>query len=226
MKPAYSLIFLALIAPTAFAAHDTCLSSRGRIKGDLESRCESLSFDGRVRTYRVYAPPGLHQPAPLLFVLHGGGGSGSNMELMTHRDFNRVADRDGVLVVYPDGVGRNWNDGRSDVRSEAMQKNVDDVGFLRALVRTLSARYRVDAKRVYSTGISNGGFMSLRLACDAADVFTAVAPVAANLSVDLGPRCKPSRPVSVAMLNGTEDPLVPWGGGTVGLWGVKRGEAV
>jgi polyhydroxybutyrate depolymerase len=225
MKFASALTLLALTASPAYAANTACLSSRGRIQGPLESQCESLNHDGRVRTYRLYVPSSLHEPAPLLLVLHGGGGSGSNMELMTHRGFNRVADRDGALVVYPDGVGRNWNDGRTDVRAKAMQEHVDDVGFLRALVRELSARYRLDAKRVYSTGISNGGFMSFRLACDAADVFAAVAPVAANLSVDLGPQCKPSRPVSVAMLNGTEDPLVPWKGGQVGLWGIKRGEA-
>jgi polyhydroxybutyrate depolymerase len=83
----------------------------------------------------------------------------------------------------------------------------------------------VDPKRIYSTGISNGGFMSFRLACEAADVFAAIAPVAANLSADLGPRCHPSRPVSVAMMNGTDDPLVPWAGGQVGRWGMKRGMA-
>jgi polyhydroxybutyrate depolymerase len=136
-----------------------------------------------------------------------------------------MADRDGALVVYPDGVGRNWNDGRSGVRSKAMEENVDDVGFFRALVRELSARYRVDAKRVYSTGISNGGFMSFRLACEAADVFAAIAPAASNLSDDIGPRCKPSRPVSVAIVNGTDDPIVPWAGGQVGPPGIKRGMA-
>ncbi len=222
---AWGVALLALAVSPVLTARDACLSSRGRVKGSLESRCESLDHDGRMRTYRLYVPAKLRAPAPLLFVLHGGGGSGSNMELITHRGFNRVADRDGVVVVYPDGVGRNWNDGRSGVRAQAMREHVDDVGFFRALVRELSARYRVDAKRIYSTGISNGGFMSFRLACEAADVFAAVAPVAANLSADLGPRCKPARPVSVAILNGTDDPLVPWGGGPVGLWGMKRGVA-
>src|SRR5262245_7308993 len=216
---------LAPSSPAIAAAKDTCLPNRGRIHGTLESRCESLTHEGRTRTYRVYVPQRLHDPAPLVFVLHGGGGSGANMELMTRQGFNRMADRDGALVVYPDGVGRNWNDGRSGLRSQAMEENVDDVGFFRTLVRNLSARYRVDAKRVYSTGISNGGFMSFRLACVAADVFAAIAPAASNLSEDIGPRCTPSRPVSVAILNGTEDPLVPWAGGQVGSLGIKRGMA-
>ena len=212
-------------ASRALAAKDACLANRGRIQGTLESHCESLTHDGRKRTYRLYAPQRLHEPAPLIFVLHGGGGSGANMELMTRQGFNRMADRDGAIVVYPDGVGGNWNDGRTGVRSKAMEENVDDVGFFRTLVHDVGGRYRVDPKRIYSTGISNGGFMSFRLACDAADVFAAIAPVAASLSEDLGPRCKPSRAVSVAMLNGTDDPLVPWGGGQVGMWGVKRGMA-
>jgi polyhydroxybutyrate depolymerase len=206
-------------------ARDACLSAFGRSHAKLESRCESLSHGGRVRTYQLYVPARLHEPAPLLFVLHGGGGSGANMALLSRQQFNRIADRDGALIVYPDGVGRNWNDGRSGVRAKAMEENVDDVGFLRALARELGTRYRIDPQRIYATGISNGGFMSFRLACDAADLVAAVAPVAANLSVDLGPRCAPSRPVSVAMLNGTDDPLVPWDGGKIGLKGFTRGMA-
>jgi polyhydroxybutyrate depolymerase len=228
MKPcAFGLIAVLLMASAspALAARDACLANRGRIQGTPESRCESLTHAGRQRTYRLYVPKRLHDPAPLIFVLHGGSGSGANMELMTRQGFNRMADRDGALVVYPDGVGRNWNDGRSGVRSQAMEENVDDVGFFRTLVHDLSARYHVDAKRVYSTGISNGGFMSFRLACDAADVFAAIAPAASNLSQDTGPHCKPSRPVSVAILNGTDDPIVPWAGGQVGALGIRRGLA-
>jgi polyhydroxybutyrate depolymerase len=212
-----------LVASSVVTAKDACLSARGRSHEKLETRCESLSHNGRARTYQLYVSTQLHEPAPLVLVLHGGGGSGANMALMSRQTFNRIADRDGIIVVYPDGVGRNWNDGRSGVRSPAMNENVDDVGFLRALVRELSARYRVDSKRIYSAGISNGGFMSFRLACEAADVFAAVAPVAATLSEDLGPRCHPSKPVSIAILNGTDDPIVPWAGGQVSALRAKRG---
>jgi polyhydroxybutyrate depolymerase len=194
------------------------------LRGDLESRCETLSFDGQRRSYRLYAPAHVASPAPVVFVLHGGGGSGSNMELMTNHGFNRIADRDGVIVLYPDGVGRNWNDGRSDVDLRAFKENVDDVGFLKKLLEIVAARYAIDRKRVFATGISNGGFMSYRLACDASATFLAIAPVVAGLSVDLGPRCRPERPVAVAIMNGTEDPLVPWQGGHVGALGIKRGE--
>jgi polyhydroxybutyrate depolymerase len=220
---ALGLALLALAVSPLVTANDACLALRGRSHGKLETRCESLSYGGRIRTYQLYVPTRLHDPAPLLVVLHGGGGSGANMALMSRQTFNRIADREGVIVIYPDGVGRNWNDGRTGLRSPAMKENIDDVGFLRALVHEMSTRHHVDAKRIYSTGISNGGFMSFRLACEAADVFAAIAPVAATLSDDLGPRCHPSKPVSVAILNGTNDPLVPWAGGEVSALGIKRG---
>jgi polyhydroxybutyrate depolymerase len=215
---------LALLVASGALHADDCVSSRGlRLRGDVESRCEMLSFDGLTRSYRIYVPTHVGTPAPVVFALHGGGGSGSGMELVTSGGFNRIADREGVIIVYPDGVGRNWNDGRSDVGSRAFKENLDDVGFLKAVLEAVAARYPVDTRRVFATGISNGGFMSFRLACEAADTFLAVAPVVAGLSVDLGPRCKPKRPVSVAIMNGTEDPLVPWKGGYVSALGIKRG---
>jgi polyhydroxybutyrate depolymerase len=220
---ALGLALFTLVVSSLVTAKDACLSARGRSHEKLETHCKSLSYGGRERAYQLYVPARLHGRAPLLFVLHGGGGSGANMALMSRQVFNRIADRDGAIVAYPDGVGRNWNDGRSGVRSAAMEEKVDDVGFLRALVRELSKQFPVDTQRVYSTGISNGGFMSFRLACEAADVFAAVAPVAATLSEDLGPRCHPSKPVSVAILNGTDDPIVPWMGGQVSAAGIKRG---
>jgi polyhydroxybutyrate depolymerase len=215
---------LALFVSSLLHADD-CVASRGlRLRGDIESRCETLSFDGRKRSYRVYVSAHDTKPAPVVFVLHGGGGSGSGQELVTQGGFNRIADRDGVIVVYPDGVDRNWNDGRSNVNSPAFKENVDDVGFLKAVLEAVARRHPVDRKRVFATGMSNGGFMSYRLACEASEFFLAVAPVVAGLSVNLGPRCRPDRPVSVAILNGTADPLVPWKGGYVSALGVKRGE--
>ena len=207
-------------------AADDCLSIRGRVQGAPETVCQSLVFGGLTRTYRLYVPAQPRDRPPMVLVLHGGGGSGGGQELMTHQRFNRIADREGVIVVYPDGIGRGWNDARRDLRAQAAKQNVDDVGFLRELVRTLSPRYRVDSRRVYATGMSNGGFMSFRLACDAADMFAAVAPVAANLAADLAPVCKPARPVSVAMFGGTDDPIVPWNGGSVRVFGMDRGKAL
>lgn len=145
------------------------------------------------------------------------------MEWLTGGGFNRIADRDGVIVVYPEGIGNSWNDGRGDLRLEAVRRQIDDPGFLRALPAALANHFPVDLARVYATGISNGGLMSFRLACDAADVFAAVAPVTANLAVELAPRCQPVRPISILVINGTEDSLVPWHGGEIRVLFTRRG---
>src|SRR5262249_49316258 len=162
---------LALLAPHAGHA-DACVETRGgQLRGAVESRCESMQSGGRTRTYRIYVPVRVARPAPVVLVLHGGGGSGSGQELVTLGGFNRIADREGIIVLYPDGVGRSWNDGRSDVRARAFQEQIDDVGFLEALLERVAAAHPIDRRRVFATGMSNGGFMAFRLACEAADTF-------------------------------------------------------
>ena len=224
MNPsALAALFFLVQASTLHA--EACVAARGRrLHGEVQSRCESMQVGDRTRTYRIYAPARPANPAPVVIVLHGGGGSGSGQELMTLGGFNRIADREGIIVLYPDGIGRNWNDGRSGVDSRAFKENVDDVGFLKAMLDRVAGNYAIDRKRVFATGMSNGGFMSFRLACEASDTFLAVAPVVADLSVDLGPRCHPGHSISVAIFDGTEDPLVPWNGGYVTALGIKRGQ--
>ena len=192
-----------------------------------ETRCESITFGGRERTYRLYVPA--HKPenaAPLLFVLHGGGGGGAGMEELTQHGFNRRADETGAIVVYPDGVGHGWNDGRQDLRSRAVRDEVDDVGFLRALVASLEQRFSVDPARVVVTGMSNGGMMTLRLACDAADVFKGFVAVAASLGADVKPHCDAQGIRRLALIDGTSDPIVPWDGGAVSVLGASRGHVI
>ncbi|HVP33223.1 MAG TPA: PHB depolymerase family esterase [Steroidobacteraceae bacterium] len=209
-------------APLAAALQpDDCLAGR-RGESRTEARCYSLVQDGSKRTLRVYVPPGHATPLPVVLVLHGGGGTGGGMEWLTRRGFNRLADRDGAVVVYPDGIEHGWNDGRSANRSAAAAA-VDDLAFLRALPRALAALHPVDSARVYVTGISNGGMMSYRLACDAAEVFAAAAPVAANMAVELAPACHPARAVPLLIMDGVEDPIMPWKGGTIRVLWMARG---
>jgi polyhydroxybutyrate depolymerase len=179
-----------------------------------------LQFGGLSRTFRLHVPPNYDKKkaVPLLFVLHGGSGSGGNMGRFT--GFNEIADSKGFIVVYPDGYDRSWNDGRDT----AKHKEIDDVGFIASLLDYATRTYNVDRHRVYATGISNGAFMSTRLACSLADRIAAIATVAGTMSEAIAPSCNPPRPVPVLMIHGTKDPLVPFEGGEIaGLFGLGQG---
>jgi polyhydroxybutyrate depolymerase len=180
--------------------------------GANESR-GTLEFGGLTRTYLVHLPLSYdaRKRWPLVLALHGGGGAGPGTQRLTH--LGEIADRRGFIVVYPDGIRRGWADGRSTTAAE--RSGVDDVGFISALLDKLAGEYSIDSARVYATGISNGGFMAQRLACELSGRVAAVASVAATVGEGLAARCKPSRRVPVMMIHGTEDPLVPWAGGEV-----------
>jgi polyhydroxybutyrate depolymerase len=170
---------------------------------------------GMDRTYTLHVPPGV--PVGLVLSLHGGGGTGTGQQGLT--DFDTVADAHNLLVVYPDGYDKSWADGRG--ASPADRHHVDDVGFLVGLAGKLQNDYGIAIGHVFVTGMSNGAFMANRLACDRADVFAAIAPVAGTLGV--GVTCNPSRPVSVWEAHGTADPMVHFNGGDVrGRGGVSR----
>lgn len=185
----------------------------------------SLTHDGVERTAYLYVPTTYDaaKATPLVLALHGGGGSAEKMIKLT-QGLDAVAEREGFIVAFPDGIDKHWNDGREVNRDG----DVDDVGFLSALIDHISEEYTIDPRRVYATGMSNGGFMSFRLACELSDEFAAIAPVTAALSEALLATCSPSAPVSVLMVNGTDDPLVPWEGGTIGFSrkGSGRGQAL
>jgi polyhydroxybutyrate depolymerase len=161
----------------------------------------------------LYVPASLDSAgAALVVALHGGGGNAANLERTV--GLNALAEREGFLVAYPNGSGRldevllTWNAG--NCCGFALDQAVDDVGFLRALVDELQTAFPVDRRRIFATGMSNGGMMSYRLACEAADVFAAVAPVAGALNVE---DCEPSQPVSLLAIHGTADQHVAFEGG-------------
>jgi polyhydroxybutyrate depolymerase len=202
-----SVSVLAVCLVGCGARHVSAASPR-----DLAGTFRSGGMD---RTYTLHVPPG--DPVGLVLNLHGGGGTGTGQQNVT--DFDAVADAHNLLVVYPDGYDKSWADGRG--ASPADRHHVDDVGFLVGLAGKLQNDYGIAAGHVFATGMSNGGFMSNRLACDRADVFAAIAPVAGTLGV--GMVCNPSRPVSVWEAHGTADPLVHFNGGDVhGRGGVSR----
>ncbi|HEY9870491.1 MAG TPA: PHB depolymerase family esterase [Candidatus Obscuribacterales bacterium] len=171
----------------------------------------SLEVDGRARSYAVHLPSGRppSSPVPLVLVLHGGGGTAASAVWMT--GFNEKADKHGFIAVYPQGTGvfPTWNSG--NCCGYALRNKVDDVAFIRAMLDKLEHTYRIDRRRVFATGISNGGMMAFRLACELPDRIAAIAPVAAAFNLD---SCADGEPVSVLMINGTADQHVPYGGGT------------
>jgi polyhydroxybutyrate depolymerase len=186
----------------------------------LHAQRNSLIHDNLKRTYNLYIPTSCTKSGlyPLVIVLHGGGGNGKGMVRLTQGGFNYLADTDGFIVVYPDGIDKGWNDGRKDgeFNDGAHRENVDDVGFISALIDKLVCDHNADPSRIYVTGISNGAMMSFRLACELTRKIAAVAPVAGSIPATMEPDCSPSGHLSVLIINGTDDPLVPYGGGEVG----------
>jgi len=181
----------------------------------LRSEKKSVSDHGRKRTYRLYVPPTVSRdpPASLVLVFHGGGGQGSSMERLT--GFDDLADREKFVVAYPDAVGAHWNDGRDVEAFDSYRAKVDDVAFVASLIDAISAAQAIDPRRVYATGISNGAIFSNFLGARLADRIAAIAPVAGGLAEPIRSGFRPSRPVSALIINGTEDPLVPYAGGAV-----------
>lgn len=184
----------------------------------------SVDHSGIERIYFLHVPSRLYEevPVPLVLVFHGGGGNGTS--LVGFSGFDKVADREGFIAVFPDGVGGNWNDGRENFASESHQLNVDDVGFTDVLIETIASEFPIDRKSIYATGISNGGIFCHFLAGQRSGTLAAIAPVAGGIAVSFNEQFNPDDAVSVLIVQGTEDRLVPYGGGEVA--GGNRGEVV
>jgi polyhydroxybutyrate depolymerase len=201
-----------VVAAGAVAAADD-----GRITGPGDHEF-SLQHDGKTRLYRVHVPPGFSpdRPMPVVFSLHGGGG---NMGLQADdRFYGQVAkaDQAGYVAVFPNGYSRlrggklaTWNAG--NCCGAARDENADDVGFIREIVKRLSAQPGIDAKRFYANGMSNGAMMGYRLACEMPGTFRAIAAVAGT---DNTRSCTPASPVSVLHIHARDDELELFDGGS------------
>jgi len=200
------LLFLTLVSSAAHAI------GANLVLGQTIS--SSIFHDGIQREYILYIP-GSYSPdtaVPLVINLHGYTSSAQSQ--MESGDFRSIADTAGFLIVHPLGTddilgNPHWNNAGN-------ANDADDIGFIEALIDALAAEYNIDNNRVYSTGYSNGGYMSYTLACQLSHRIRAVASVAGQMYNGQFESCIPSRPVPVMEIHGTADPVIPYGGGVLG----------
>lgn len=186
----------------------------------------SFTYQNMVRDYILHLPTGYNSSNqyPLVLNLHGYGSYAA--EQQAYSQMNAVADTAKFIVVYPNGVSNAWNVGWWTSYNEG----IDDAGFLSALIDTVSKKYTVDAQRVYSCGMSNGGFMSYRLACELNKKVAAIASVTGSMSDSTLYYCTSPRPVPVLEIHGTADNTVPFNGSqgmipidnVIGYWKQKN----
>jgi polyhydroxybutyrate depolymerase len=191
----------------------------------------TLEHQGRTRFYAVHLPTGYDATKPTPTVLNFHGYSSNEVEQAVVSKMTREADTQGFIAVYPRGLNypevtftqpdggpsddtRSWNAGGCCGPSQIF--GVDDVGFVDALLADLSAKACLDARRIFATGLSNGGFFSYRLACERSGLIAAIAPVA---GMEAAPSCNPSRPVPVLHFHGTADKVISYDGGTIPFGG-------
>lgn len=198
------------------------IAAAGCIRKDNRYIERTLAHDGLERTYLVHLPPGYNHStqAPMVIVLHGGGGNPRNADDMSR--MSEEADEEGFIAVFPAGTGAlrdrllTWNGGYCC--GYALQHDVDDVGFISALIDEMITDYNVDPDRVYATGISNGGIMAYRLGAELPDKIAAIAPVAGSAGGEAVEGIglfvnRPAGPLSVIIFHGTADAHAPYEGG-------------
>jgi polyhydroxybutyrate depolymerase len=195
---------------------------------DDRAQVHTLTHQDRERSYVLHVPPQRPAPAPLVVLLHGGGGSGA--AFLASSGMVPMAEREGFVIVAPDAIRGLWNAG-----SCCTPPDIDDVGFLRKVVADVQGRVAIDPRRIFAAGHSNGGFMAYRVACDMSETFAAVAASAGYLlDVDAGTReepldpprpvftCSPRAPVAVLHVHGLADTCAPFAGGPVTCGGPRR----
>ncbi len=173
----------------------------------------SLAVDGRTRTYRLHIPPGYSGKTalPLVIALHGGGGTGAEMETLT--GFSQLSDRENFIVAYPDGfLDNRWADGRGTTAPDLA--GINDVTFISSLIDEIGRLVMMESRRVYVCGFSNGSMFVNFLACELSARIAAIGGVSGQLAENKK-ALSPAAPLGVIYLHGTADPAVPYGGGTV-----------
>jgi polyhydroxybutyrate depolymerase len=174
---------------------------------------KTIKVDGRTRKYIIHLPPD-YQSAdklPVLFGLHGGGGTYENT--IKFYNLNGLADKNGFIVIYPNAIGKSWTIPGFSTRAKGNDTTIDDVHFISVLLDTIIRNYKGDITEVFTTGISRGGEFSLYLAYKLSSRITAIAPVCASVPMAVLKHYSFRHPTPVLLINGTNDPLIPYEGG-------------
>ena len=195
---------------TLLFAFTSCLMSEER----------TIIHEGVEREFLVHIPDNLTEDSPIVFVIHGF--TGSAKQIMEYSGMNAVADREGFMVIYPQGTTDSGGNTFFNVGYEFHKDStINDVSFIRDLFILLSEEYGLKRKQGFATGMSNGGDMSYLLACTSSDLFRAVAPVAGSLMSNTKDECDTQSPVPIFEIHGTGDQITLFDGDmeNVGGWG-------
>ena len=172
--------------------------------GFVEERV--IEHEGLERSFLIYVPTNIKENAPLVVAIHGYTSSAKT--LMGYSGINQIADKEGFLVAYPQGTKDSRDNNFFNVGYEFhSDSKVNDVNFIREIVHNLTKDYKLNSKRVFATGMSNGGDMSYLLACTSSDLFTAVAPVAGVMMKDTLENCNPEKKIPIFEIHGTKDSI-------------------
>ena len=172
----------------------------------------SFVFEGITRDYFVFLPQNYNgvTKMPVVFNLHGY--TLDKQQQMNYSQMNLVADTAGFIVVYPNAVNTTWNSGIYDSPIAPPNPNINDIGFIDALIDTLSKHYSIDLEKIYSCGFSNGGFMSFKLACQLSNRIAAIASVEGAISNTTATECNCTHTMPVLIIHGTADNIVHYNG--------------
>jgi polyhydroxybutyrate depolymerase len=188
----------------------------------------SFTYEGNNRSYIVHLPPGYTASNAYPMVLNFHGYTSTGAQQQGYSLMNTVADTAGFIAVYPDGIANSWNVGFGFT---PYFTGVDDIGFVNALIDTMMVHYHIDADAVYATGMSNGGYLSNRLACELPNRIAAIASVTGPMTDSTEAYCNPSRKVPAMHIHGTTDPIVNYNGAAqslsvaelISFWGNHNG---
>jgi len=204
------------LAPTTTMPGEIDPVNEGEVGEDgtvyLPAGQRSITFyqQGAERTFTIYVPTRLDasKEHPTVLVFHGGLGDASDVQSTS--DMNTKANEERFIAVYPEAANQYWNDGRDTTVSP-----IDDVAYVNTMLNKLEDEWQIDRSKVFASGISNGGMMTQRLACELTSSFAGFAVVAANMPANLSGGCNPGGRAPIVFFNGTQDPLMPYDGGDI-----------